>query len=592
MRLFILTLLYSLLLGAIPLQAQHTIGTFNMGVAIKGQNPFTVKVESLHSRLTAVGYIPLRITVQNRVTLDKTFTISTLFKDQSYGSDFNSAQAQFQIQSSSGQTTITDILVPTVYGESRYGNLSSNLEVTVSTTGLPSENSSMSTSYDENWPNILISDKLSTLHASSLNKQVETHLGSHRSGNIEFGSSFDPQAAAQDWRAYLAYQSLLTTSEEWKKINPTAKNAIHEWIRFGGEIYIYDKTGTATIEQLGLAQLPANSVHIYPTGQKYDLAQNQLVKELSKRFDHPVTNLNDFDQSKWSLSKKLGEKAFQPTLFIIFLIAFGIIVGPINLFVWAKAGRRHRLFITTPLISIIASLLLLFVIIIQDGFGGKGFYRSIINVHALEEENQLYITQEQISRTGILLGQGFQEKNSQVMTPIPLNDSRWARVSKTQNQNNRYQIRNRKPDGKSYSGNWFQSRSEQAHLLQAIVPSRERIEILTTTSGAPQALSSFQFPIGTFFYQDAKGVFWTAPSLQQGQKVTLQRSSFADCRAWSEPTDFKKIARLITPPREVYLIPSKKHFIAELPSPPQIDTLKSIRWTALPSLLQGSALIR
>ena len=41
------------------------------------------------------------------------------------------------------------------------------------------------------------------------------------------------------------------------------------------------------------------------------------------------------------------------------LIAFGIIVGPVNLFVIARQGRRHRLFWTTPLISLIASLLLI-----------------------------------------------------------------------------------------------------------------------------------------------------------------------------------------------------------------------------------------
>ena len=86
------------------------------------------------------------------------------------------------------------------------------------------------------------------------------------------------------------------------------------------------------------------------------------------------------------------------------LVLFGILVGPVNLFVLAKSGRRHRLFITTPLISLGASLLLILLIIFQDGFGGRGMRRVLMEVRPDAGQNAAFLHQEQIARTGILTG--------------------------------------------------------------------------------------------------------------------------------------------------------------------------------------------
>ena len=59
-------------------------------------------------------------------------------------------------------------------------------------------------------------------------------------------------------------------------------------------------------------------------------------------------------------------------LLIGFILVFAVLVGPVNLFWLADASRRHRLFWSTPLISVAASLLLVGVIALQDGFGGSG----------------------------------------------------------------------------------------------------------------------------------------------------------------------------------------------------------------------------
>ncbi|NIP92090.1 MAG: hypothetical protein GWO24_00865, partial [Akkermansiaceae bacterium] len=85
---------------------------------------------------------------------------------------------------------------------------------------------------------------------------------------------------------------------------------------------------------------------------------------------------------------------------------------------------RHRLFITTPLISLGASLLLVVLILFQDGFGGSG---QRVTLMEIGPENTAYLSQEQIARTGVLLKTGFTTTEHGYFSPVMIKDSRWAR---------------------------------------------------------------------------------------------------------------------------------------------------------------------
>ncbi|MGB1130705.1 MAG: hypothetical protein ACPG4K_11695, partial [Haloferula sp.] len=63
------------------------------------------------------------------------------------------------------------------------------------------------------------------------------------------------------------------------------------------------------------------------------------------------------------------------------------------------------------------------------------------------------------------------------------------------------------------SGDWFQSRSEQGQQIQAVIPTRGRIE-KKSTAGAPVLNSTFEFPIQTLYYRDGSGGFWKAENLE------------------------------------------------------------------------------
>jgi hypothetical protein len=217
------------------------------------------------------------------------------------------------------------------------------------------------------------------------------------------------------------------------------------------------------------------------------------------------------------LQAELEEKSFNSVVFILILIAFGIIVGPVNLFVFAKSGRRHRLFITTPIISIVTSLILIVLIIFQDGFGGEGKRLVLMEVRPDENQNAAFIHQEQFSRTGVMTSPSFTINDSALFVPVPIRMSRWSRFTEDSETTGNYDLQ--PTGGKLYAtGSWFQSRSEQGQLISAVVPTRGRIEF---TKDSNKIVSNFDFPIKTLIFKD-KDKHFRADNLTKGKPVELK----------------------------------------------------------------------
>lgn len=205
----------------------------------------------------------------------------------------------------------------------------------------------------------------------------------------------------------------------------------------------------------------------------------------------------------------------------VILLIFGVLVGPVNLFYFAGAGRRHRLFFTTPLISLGASAVLIMVIMFQDGSGGSGSRAALIEIRP--EDNSAYVRQFQVSRTGVLFGGGFVTEDLSLVTPLILSPSRWTRLKPFDFSGSEGQHLTA-PDPLAYGGDWFQSRSEQAQLIETIRPGRGRLE-LKPGGGPPVIVSSLNCRLDQVFYTDAAGKVWTANApLTTGGTATLREA--------------------------------------------------------------------
>ncbi len=331
-------------------------------------------------------------------------------------------------------------------------------------------------------------------------------------------SPVDPRQLPADWRVWSSFAAVILKSDEYNELDAGRRAALRGWVGLGGRLWLSPSApGRERVEQVGAGFIatPAEPLAFSREGGATDQATADLwVGKIQVYGGTPGLP----DRGALSLEKSLiGESVQDPatanTWLAIFLIGFAIVVGPVNLFVFAPVSKRHRLFVTTPVIALAAAVVLMVTILTQDGLGGTGMRRALVVL--LPGENEAAVFQEQASRTGFLARRTFALDDETQMTALEI-DAPDPRMNF-----NAAGTELARTDGRA-SGDWFRSRERQAQLLQRLVPTRGRVErVGTAPGGAPIVQSSLGTTLQSFTCVDAAGALWTAPELPPGKRVTL-----------------------------------------------------------------------
>ena len=599
-----LTLILSLIFFSSLAHAQ----SYLLDQSYDKQNTVTAKLLPLVGQLPTSGYMPFRLILKNGSKSEKNWELSftsTSVDDYSYYSRNKrpTLSSNFDYTCPAESSKTYDILVPvtTSIASNSYDVASSEMTVHMKSSGEPAI-SSLEVSQHLDVPSTLLSTELYVQHSSKFNSLIPHSSRGYSTGNEDYTTEFTPTSMSNDWRAYSGFDVLICTDIDWLTMTVEARSAILEWNRLGGDIYIYklnpasnfnsldiDETagnksngvisrsfGNVTISSLSdIKSLDPSKVHKLITKPK---AEKSKISSINNNY-----NQSSYKSSAWSLLSALGKLSFSPIYLILILVIFGILVGPVNLFVFAKSGQRHRLFITTPLIAIGASIALIGLIIIQDGFGGHGQRVQLIEVRA-DGENKAYVWQEQASRTGVILGGSFETSSPALMSPVPVNESRFSRVTRKNSGGACNYTADSDENGIVASGDWFQSRSVHGHYLESVIPTRGRIN-LQSNQDAPVLNSLFDYNIDSLIYIDDSGNTWEASEISAGDSVKLISKSPADAvkLIHEHQKDMSpKLKKKIEDLRK-----RRNHFIALTFDAPAIDTLDSIKWTKTASIITG-----
>lgn len=567
---FLLTLLALVL----PMAAQETM----IREVFDVKTDTHVEVLALFSQPARSGYFPVRVKIANNLETDR--SVELRFKSTVNYDEKILTRSTFSIWAGAGKTVTRDIVVPLSSCPNNYSvNATIELEMSGS---LGRASNTLQSNRQQHSPEVLLSEALFTPNASVLDA-LTVKRSSTRYGSGKFAAKFDPKQLPSDWLAFSGYDSLLMTDNDWVNVPAGARNAILSWVNLGGQLIIHS-IGSASHASLGIPEDPGyGSVKILPQGSDLKVDEEATLDAVEK--DNPVrlrttSILSDFNSS-WALQKHYGKQAFHYGIFIVVLIIFGILVGPVNLFVLAKSGSRHRLFITTPIISLAASLVLMVLIIWQDGFGGNGMRRVLMEVRPDAGQNAAFLHQEQFSRTGILASSKFTVDPACFFTAVPIDRSRWSRYTDEYSTSASFTL---KPNaGKlEAGGDWWQSRSEHGHALSAVIPTRGRIE----RTGSPDTMvSSFDFPIQTLYFLDTNNEWHRAQSIETGKAFRLTPVD----ATMAEPEIAKEAAAFATRNRGMLERAKnrKGHFIAITSNAPGINTLPGIQWKETRTVITG-----
>jgi hypothetical protein len=556
-----------------------------------------VEVEALFSILPSSGFAPVRVTISNRTSSPANLSLNCISKygsEQYYRGSVGKlkTESSFSVAAKGGETQTVDLLVPvsaTVVSSS-HGSDSGRLEI--NSVGVVKASGVLDTAGGTDFPKVLLSDVLFTAHGSSLDAAVTSAIGSssYYRGNVTFSGKFSPKTMPEDWRAYAGYDAVIMQDGDWQEISRGARNAICKWIKMGGHLRVYSASSGTIMEEIrpgsgGLTELQSGNGKV--TVEKPPLLPKRLVDDVKKGhaegFHQAQVLSNDYSSMIWGLQKRMEEKKFDYALFIVVLIVFGIVVGPVNLFVFAKAGMRHKLFFTTPLISLGASILMIGLIFFQDGLGGRGYRVQHIQIEAEGEDFHSYVRQEQFCRTGVQLGNRFEVTESATMTPVPLAESQWARLYNGLRNDQNYKTELTEKGFRS-SGDWLQSRSEQAQVLRAVVPSRARIEAKLGDEGYVLQ-SYFEYEIEEFGFMDQDGKYWKARGIMPGKNFRCEPSTAQEHLAILH----KKVFLLggSAQARVLRLAKQEGSFVAITNKAPMIETFSNVKWMEDTSIITG-----
>ncbi len=539
------------------------------------------QVRSVFDPPPSIGYAPMRVVATNGTGRNARWRFDFHAQTQQFR-QANQHDSAFSLDVPARSTQSALFLVPLAasYGDSSSGNNNHQLRVSVSGTGFADRQQSQYHNHTDRFPRLAISESLAEYSMSQLNKDLEAEFksgGRYFGGSVEFGSRFEPAELPESWLGFSGFDFILLSSTDWQKVKPAAKRALLEWVRLGGRLDVYDSAdGSAAVPGLPQGTASLGEVRRLKWDGKKLPGKETVTRYWGKTgrvqslvFEHSIA-------SAWPLLDLLGTRSFASWQVILFLVVFGVLVGPVNLFVLAPAGKRHKLFVTTPLLSVGASIVMVVLILFQDGTGGGG--RRFVAINLEPAEAAAYVTQEQVSRTGVLLGAGFEMKQPALIEPLAMPDTPWVKLKNTRLG----QAVNLTQEGVERRGNFFQSRAEQGQVLRAVVSSRARIELKAGDSpeAPPTLISALGFTVDELFYTDAAGKVWTLTApLGTGQSATLTASDASAQRLrWDAVTapavtslraDLRRSARN-----------KRSFFIAKAAQAPgfTLETLPAIRW--------------
>jgi len=580
------------LLGSFGLRAEYD---FTSALGIRARSDVEIKVVGCFDTLPPAGCAPIRFQISNRTNSKKEWQYAVTMRSSSHNV-FTTTRGTIVVEPM--QKSLTLVMAPIPAVPTR---VSPSTSLSMEFTGYgvadgaanqysgggtdPSQAVGWVSGFEkEEWARVekvLKDDKSMALNA------------------VEIA----PGCIGTDWRALTGFGALFVRTRDWQALPPEARSTILQYVSLGGSLILTHSVfnaqigpvpdqglmGFGTIKILSLSDVtppnpaPEPSPALFPSTKPARPPMGAAEEIASEVFQLSSPILRDVavaGQREWKLAKAITDIPAPHGLIVTFMILFGLIIGPLNFFVLAPAGARHRLFVTTPAISLVATLLMVGLIIGRDGFGGTG--RRFLVVLSLPEERTLSVLQDQVSRTGVLIRSAFREVAGTMMETIPLSSGKTERRSRERTASFAFE------NGWT-SGSWFRSRAVQGQFLMASVPSRARIEITQEPGGKPSAQSLFDYPLGRFYYLDANGAVWTAERLPTGSKVPLEPSSASALEKWWAGATHEAGPWLTESIAETR--GQAGWFYAEGEAGPFVPTLGSIKWEKDRSVFLGKAVV-
>lgn len=384
------------------------------------------------------------------------------------------------------------------------------------------------------------------------------------SGKGDVRTTWELAQFPDDWRVFTAGEAVALTGADWRGLRAAQREALRNCVARGGQLDFLGappESGARLPEEFGGDVLPARDGHrAYGLGQittgyfgrtrQEGLGWHGMMPE-RHAFDFSTNGEDPLDRGlpRWTLYGVLGISA--------------ALSGPVSLLWLARRRGRHWLFVLLPGIALAATLALVLVVSLRDGFGGRG--QRIVLAALVEGRPEMAVHQIEIARCGFLFNRGFS---------LPED----AMIHAAAHHNTAAEITVRR-EGTALRGDWFRNRATTFHSITTLVPTRAELQWREPANAAegPRVLSTFAVPLREVVVT-RDGVSWTAAVVPPGVETALRRMTSDQVSLYGNNLRHPEHRGLV---RLYETLGVAERFVARLDrlDGAPVETIGSIRWT-------------
>ncbi len=320
----------------------------------------------------------------------------------------------------------------------------------------------------------------------------------------------DTELWGDHWLDFSPYHLIQLSDESLTLLSKERKKALWTWLYNGGNLLIRD-TGKGFLQPEWEAMTLASGgspgfgrLWIHPAKVDKDEAFfDDLLKVLAVDKE-TIWATSDLDE----LFKHFPLKGLDLKLplrpFLILLFIFSLIIGPANYFYLAKKNKRIWVMVTIPLISLLATLVVLIYALITERGTSQVRRESIV---FLDEVHRKANIKEHVGLySPVSIGS------------LRFSENTWVDPIRPPNSNINYRLD--WSDGQNLIGGWVRAREPFFYRSTREETRRERLTVehigenLKVTNG-------FGAPIRSFCVTNSEGVVYKGKELGVGQSITL-----------------------------------------------------------------------
>ena len=195
-----------------------------------------------------------------------------------------------------------------------------------------------------------------------------------------------PERLPDNWLGYTSLRAVFVGPGEWAHLTEAQKNALLAWTACGGDLFLVDGNAATAIPGLRHTAAAAGSARAYFFGRVHEPTSAAVT---AAGLADVLTKTASLQDENWALPAnkafdwgKIAARGFLLTIpgvegiparaFFFILVAFSIVIGPLNYWLLWRARRQVLLVLTTPVISAIFILVLGGYVLAGEGVGVRG----------------------------------------------------------------------------------------------------------------------------------------------------------------------------------------------------------------------------